>query len=226
MSLVIIPEIILLNTINNLLKLISENYNNQVDETTSLLYFIFGDLSLQRYGMFTQAKSVFITTKDNPRNLEVNIFFNTNRAHIPTIHIVMNDESPGEDGLGIDEGYNSQVNIDDEKYFRTYTRRFDTTYSLVITSDNSNEVLLIYHVLRNFLIQSIEHFSLSGLENPKISGSDIDINTELVPKNIFSRAMPISFSYEAQALSLHDYFIGNKSPADISVDEEDIFISE
>ena len=200
----IIPETIFLNTLKAILKLVRTDFANQVNESDTILYKIMHDSgALERYDMYVQTKKIIITKVDDPRAFDVNMFFNMNRVSVPTLHITVPSENTGQDGIGLDEGFQDSVfNDEDQTYHKVYTRRFDTTYSFVITSDNSNEVIALYHFVRALDIALINHFNLSGLEKIRISGGDVNINQALVPQNIFIRNIAINFSYEVSVQEL------------------------
>ena len=216
---IISPEIIIFNTLKSVLKHIRLDYDAKVNKSESLLGLMLEGLSIQRYDFLTQAESVFITLEDNPRHLDVNMFFNASRASIPTIHITLPSEDSAENGLGIDEGYTDDIEFTDD-YYTTFTRRFSTSYNLIITSDNTNEVVLIYHALKAFCQSLIPHFNAAGLENIKIAGRDIQLNTSLIPTNVFSRAVSLSFSYENTTPNL--FLTENMSIDDVVFNPSDI----
>lgn len=193
---IIVPEIIIFNTLKNILSFIREDFKANTDSEKTFLFRILGNLNLQRYGYFEQAKQVFVSETDNPRHLDVNMFFNSNRAAIPTLHLMLSSEKKGGDGIGIDQGFRDPE-FDDvtETYRHIYNRRFDTQYNIVITSDNSNETMLIYNVLRAILIPIFDHFNQTGIENIRLGGEDIRLDPHLVPPSIFIRSINMMFSY-------------------------------
>lgn len=199
---VIVPEVIVFQTVKAIIDLVASDYTAKADKTESLLYRILGNLQLQRYEFFEQAEAVFLRDSDNVRQLEVNMFFNTARASLPTIHITLPGETSGKDGLGIDQGYTDPLVDGDGNVTEGYTRRFDARYNVLITSENTNEVVLVYHVLRAMLISAFDHFSQSGLQNAKLSGQDLQINPQLVPEHIFFRGIGLYFEYEVNVPSL------------------------
>lgn len=213
------PEIILFNTFKAVIKAVRDDYAaNVADNTKSLLYQVLynnsattNDGKIQRYNLFEQAVKVFITTEDDLRHLDVNLFFNAKRASIPTLHITLPSEQEKNNSLGIGEGINEPLYIPDTTtptaYKRTFNRRFTATTNLVITSDNTNEIVLIYHFIRSLIISLMEGLSLTGLENLKLSGGDININTDLVPQGIYSRVIGISYEYNAEGIELSQHLV-------------------
>ena len=210
---IILPELILLDGIKKLLTLIRTDYQNNIADTTqSLLYRILNGNNLQRYKMFDQAVSVFITKPDDPRNLDVNLFFNAKRASIPTLHITLPSESEKNNVMAAGEGYRDPI-FDENigEYKKVFNRRFNAGYNMIITSDNTNEVVLIYHFMRSALISLSPHLTLAGLQNIKLSGGDLQLNSDIVPSNIFIRSTNINFEYDVEAIELSSSQLGGSN---------------
>lgn len=213
----IIPEIVLLQAYKLALSFLRKNYKEHIaDPTQSYLGLLLGSTNaVQRYKLLEQAKSVFYTTDDDPRALDVNLFFNAKRAAIPTIHITNPSENPLHDALALSEGF--QDNLFDEpnqQYLKVFNRRFQAKYNIVLTSDNTNEIILLYQVIRSITIAMIDHLQLAGLENIKLSGNDISLKSDLVPNNIFIKAIGIQFEYDVPAIAISalDYSLGDFKP--------------
>ena len=80
---------------------------------------------------------------------------------------------------------------------------FDVTYSLFITSDNQNEVILIYHFLKTIILSAYEQFSFRGLNNLWISGRDVTIDFDLEPMVAYHRTVAMSFHYNNTVADIH-----------------------
>lgn len=217
MQTLILPEIILLDAYKKALKYIRNNYNdNLADVTKSFLGIILGNSNaIQRYNLLDQSKKVFITTENDPRNLDVNLFFNASRASVPTIHITNPSDTLITNALSISEGYQDPIFDDVEQTFQTvFNRKFRAKYNIVLTSDNTNEILLMYNVIRSITISMMEHLELSGLQNIKISGADINLKSDIIPINVFIKAIGLEFEYDVVALKLDvtDFTLGDFIP--------------
>lgn len=210
----IVPDIILLDSYQNLLKLVRDDLSTKTDETKTLLYQILGTNSLQRYNMFDQSKKIFNDDVDNPRKLEINMFFNMARQGLPTIHIMMHAENSNANGIGLDEGFqeptytpvndeSDSTSISSYDVQKVYNRRFSSSYNVVFTSDNTNEILVMYHVFRALTIPLLDHLMMSGLENPKIKVEELMPISDMVPSNIFMRSINIEFEYEVKGFYLY-----------------------
>lgn len=203
----IVPETIILQTIESILAFIERDFNaNSLDETKSVLYRILNqNIGLQRYKFYEQSKKVFVSAIDNPRRIKANLGFNMQRNGIPTIHVIFPDDRSGVNGINIDEGYQDPVYDPISNLYRVvYSRRFDSNLKIVFTSDNTNEVILAYHLIRAMLIPTINHLSLAGLEQISFSGGDIAINDQLAPLNIYMRELVLNFSYDVNVQNFYD----------------------
>lgn len=200
---ILIPEILIHTSLKNLIKFIRDDYNTNIaDVQKSLLYRLLETNKIQRYDLAEQAAAILINNTDNPRHLDINMFFNAKRASIPTIHITLPSESEKNNTINVSEGFREPIYNDDNTYTTTFNRRFTAKTNIIITSDNSNEVVVLFHLIKSLLISLNAHFNASGLELPKLSGGDIQISQELVPSNIFIRAIGLEYEYDVEAQNL------------------------
>lgn len=193
------PEIVIFNIIKLGLDFISLDWKSKTDKTTSWLYKVVENISIQKIGFFAEAESIFIKQGGKARSLDVNLMYNMKDVKPPSIYISLgNENTSSQNAMGMDEGYQEQL-FDDLTYKSVFTRRFSANYNIVITSDNSNEVIIIYHVLKALLIGMYFHLHKNGIENLKLGGADLNINQSLMPKHLFSRAISLNFDYETSA---------------------------
>jgi len=199
-----IPEIILQDVIKKLLAYVRTDYANKVDKEQTILYYLLNDQVLRKYNFFEEAKSVFITKDTDQRHIAVNMMFNRDRQAVPTIHIMLPSENETDMTLGIGEGERLYITDQDDTSLvrKTFNKRFRSNYNIVVTSENANEVILIYHVLRSLLISANPHFNLKGLYNIKLGGRDLQINPDLVPSHIFMKSISFDCEYEVGAIEL------------------------
>jgi hypothetical protein len=215
-----IPEIIIANLVETVLKVIETDFNDHVEEKDTLLYYILGDNQYKKFYFFEQAKDIFLREYNHPRKIEVRMLFDAQRASLPTIHITMPQENNDSDGIGVDEGYEDNIlNTDKTTFHKTYTRAFGVQYNIIITSDNSLEVLLIYHLLKAMLISIFDHMELSGIRNPKLSGQDLQMNSDIVPVNVFVRGVGINFMYEESIPAFQEEQIIKSFTASYTINE-------
>ena len=192
------PEVVLYNLLNNTVRLLREDLAANVaaeTEENSILYRIFGvdesgeALKLNIYNFYKQAKKV-LSIKDN---LKVHYGYSLNTATSVDICILLPSEN-GKVGIGADEGYLTTV---EEDGFQNYnTQVFESNYQLMITSNNSNEVLVVYTLLKSVLLMLIDQLELFGFRNPRFSGQDVVMQEDLAPVPLFHKVLNIEFMYE------------------------------
>lgn len=231
---VTLPEIILLETLQSAIKFVRQEYADQSDKTQSYLYKLLNGAIIEKYDLFTQAVQVICGADDSPRLFKIDLMFNAKRDHVPSAHITLPSEMTGQgNGMGTDEGYanyieeagdiGGQFNGDfgDDYAIGTegtvrravLSRRISATYNIVIMSDNTNEVVLIYHFLRAILIALIPHLHIKGLSNVSFGGQDLQ-PYEGLGHNLHMRAITISLQYDTFVPSIFVIEMGNDVIAD------------
>ena len=203
MSSVIIPENILYNALESVIKYVRrdlEEYGK--DEKKSMLYRLLGEnidgkpLSMNRWNFFKQAKKIFL----DKNNLSVNFGYNFEVAKIISLHIILPSEQAAESAIGQDEGYGEDDEEDlTESYF---TQNFTSNYQVMLTSNNNSEVMTVYHILKSLLLMIVPHLEIMGLRLNKFSGNDIMFRDEMMPNGIFHKVLNISFNYELKVPQL------------------------
>lgn len=223
----IIPDIIIIDTLEIILKVLRDDYIAAVDKDTSLLKKIFEDLRLERYVFFDQIVSILITTEKDPDHIKVNASYDPERLKFPSIHVSLPSEQPGfADSLGVGEGDEGVVLNDADpnlatQYERQFNRGWNATYQIIIVSDNKNEILALYHLLKLGIVSTINHFELNGINNVKVGGMDLRGLDPSIPPGIFMRAITMSFGYESVAPGYFIETIINKINYTITVKQDD-----
>jgi hypothetical protein len=196
---ILMPEVVLYKTLKSIFQIVKDDFQNHVLEDT-ILYQMFGidecgnQLEWENFNYFKQAKELFI----DKNNIQVNLGYNMEVSDMACVHIMLPNETGRPFGIGADENYigYAEHQGNDETVQAIYTKMFDATYNLIITSENTLEVLLIYNFLKGAFISLYTHIELSGLRLPKISGQDIQLQSDLVPPHIFHRSLGLNFVYE------------------------------
>ena len=202
MSGILLPEIVIYNTLETIVKLLREDLQEHVsDEKETILYKLLGvdeegkPIKMNLYNYFKQAKKMILT----PDSLSVNFGYNQQVAKIISMHILLPSEQ-GSSTIGEDEGYIEDDIVDDngvktgtQQYF---TQMYDCTYQIMITSNNSSEVNVVYNILKSMLLMLVPHLELMGIRIPSLSGNDIMMQDDLSPVPIFHKVINISFKYE------------------------------
>ena len=199
---ILLPEFVIQRTLVTIVKMLRDDLEeNKGDETQSLLYKILGldeqgqALKLNLYDVFKQDKKI-VQTK---QNLSVNFGYNQEVANIISMHILLPSEQ-GSMTIGADEGYLEDDVFDDDGnkigVQQYYTQTYESTYQIMITSNNSAEVNVVYNILKSMLLMLVPHLELMGLRLPTLSGNDIVMQDDLVPVPIFHKVLNLSFKYE------------------------------
>jgi hypothetical protein len=220
--LVVVPEFILFETLESIFKFIRTDYAAAVtdgNEQKSFLYQLLRSTGFLRQKYYTMAKKVFLADIDDPRFLEVELIYNMQRMGPPTIYISHPGEQSGENGLSVDPNiggyvqYNTEGGLYDPEdhtqvegeYRETYTRRYNAGYQLMITSDNSNEVVMLYHILKALIttLQASGHLNLIGLENITLSGNDLQLrNDQGTTNKVYARALTVNIQYDTKTIEM------------------------
>ncbi len=198
---ILLPEFVIHKTLVAIVEMLRADLaEHAADDTQSLLYKILGTdeqgqpLQLNLYNVFKQAKKI-VQTKNN---LSVNFGYNQEVAQIISLHILLPSEQ-GKMAIGADEGYLSDDIVEDGKKVRVqnyYTQMYDATYQIMITSNNSAEVNVVYNILKSMLLMLVPQLELMGLRLPTLSGNDVVMQDDLVPVPLFHKVINLSFTYE------------------------------
>ena len=198
---ILLPEFVIHKTLVAIVEMLRADLaEHAADDTQSLLYKILGTdeqgqpLQLNLYNVFKQAKKI-IQTKNN---LSVNFGYNQEVAQIISLHILLPSEQ-GKMAIGADEGYLSDDIVEDGEKVRVqnyYTQMYDATYQIMITSNNSAEVNVVYNILKSMLLMLVPQLELMGLRLPTLSGNDVVMQDDLVPVPLFHKVINLSFTYE------------------------------
>jgi hypothetical protein len=180
------------------------------DIQKSYLYQVSQGQAFERYNYFEQLKSILIDNNiGHPRFVEIDLMFNAKRESVPSLHIINPSETLGQNSLGIGEGEEeNRVSIQGGVTYTVpvYTRRFKATYDVVIVSDNSNEVVALYSLLKTMVIATLGELNLQGLENILINGTDLTPYDSLVPKTMYMKVLRLSLEYTTSAISIAKAF--------------------
>ena len=196
MESIIMPEIVIYNALEEIIKYVRRDLSESDKDENTILYRLLGKdsedkpLKMNRWNFFKQAKSIF----KNEQNLSVNFGYNFEVAKIISLHIILPSEEAAESAIGQDEGYNDI--LDENGLTRFFTQNFRSNYQIMITSNNSSEVLTVYHILKSMLLIIFPHLEIMGLRLNKLSGNDVLFRDEMMPNGIFHKVLNLNFNYE------------------------------
>lgn len=204
-----VPEFVLKKTLTSALNFVRQDYAAAVtagDTTKSWLYRVCENQSFELYNFFTQAVQIVCSDTDDPRYLEVQLMFNAERQSPPSIHITLPAEQtmPNGNGLGQDEDYFENqfvTDADPDNHVMAsvdpiLTRRYSAIYNVVVTSDNSNEIIFLHHFIKALLTACVPHLHFYNLQNIALGGQDIQPYNEATSNNLYMRAVQVSLQYD------------------------------
>lgn len=190
-----LPELKLKKICDTLLNYLKEDIKeaiNNNEENKSYLYLLFHEDSLDTNMSvyYNQAKEIFLRKEENSRYLKVSPIFDRNRAGLPTIHIMVPQDSESILQLGDTEG-----GFYKERGTDKLERGFKTQFQFVITSDNILEVYLIIYIIRALLIGSTPDLAAVGFIDPSFSTQDLNIRQDVLPANVYMKGILMAASY-------------------------------
>lgn len=197
MESIIMPEVIIYNALESIISCVRKDLREKEEDASTMLYRLLGEnidgkpMKMNRWNFFKQAKSIFT----DEQNLSVNFGYNFEVAKIISLHIILPSEEAAESAIGQDEGYGDEID-DNGNLNRFFTQNFRSNYQIMITSNNSSEVLTVYHILKSMLLMIFPHLELMGLRLNKISGNDVLFRDEMMPNGVFHKVLNLSFNYE------------------------------
>ena len=217
----LIPEIIIEKILRQMILITTLDLKKNSNELEkSLLGYIFGkseksdSISLDSYNFLEQSKHVF-KSSEGSRKITTSVGYNLKMVDLgkPHIHILLpSDSSSGAQigsGIGGDSGY--MEDSDAGTYRNVMTQGSEATYNLMLTTDNVNEMMLVYHWLKSCSLTFSSQFELRGLQNVSIGGNDLQFNDELIPPNVFHRNFNLSFTYLFRGVDLFSSKYGDMS---------------
>lgn len=205
----VIPDIILVDTLNLAIDAIREDYvAHETDGTIqeSFLYLLLNSLGIGRYNLIKNAVEIFGTTPEHPKHIDkVKLSYDHNSSKSPAVFVTLPSENDRNNSLQVGSGDQEPLYIgsdsEDDQYREQYMRRYFATYQVVIICENRNEMIVLYHVIKSLLTASIGHLTIEGLQNIKLGGQDLRLSP-VVSDKLFTRAITISFEYEQVIPSL------------------------
>ena len=191
-----IPEYILHSQVSQVISFIRKDLKTNSNTLNKSVFFQITDgMIFEGLNFWEQSKGIFENDEESGRFLKADLIYNATKDTPPNIYINCPSEvvMGGGNGMGVDEGYSEKV----------LTRRYSATYDIVINSDNSNEVIILYHILRSLLVSLTNHLSTLGLENISISGQDLMPNQEVQSqqRGFYMKVIRMHLEYESSALN-------------------------
>lgn len=220
----IIPEIIIYNFLKHFCDVLKESIEqNSNDSIIDEVYK--GIEKIGRFDPISESKRIF----EKKDSLNIKFGLNINSADFPSVHIILPDEHIEWETIGWDTEY---IENEDNTNTELNSIHFTTDYNLLILDKNADTVVYIYHILKYMFLSYHTQLELAGFETLKISGRDLIQQSGILPLEVFSRNLTLSFKYTREFLSLkqlnrigHSIKTSNKQ-IDIAIKEEELNIDE
>lgn len=185
-----LPEVEIYKYLNTFLSTIKTSidadYNNNIIDKV-----FYGVTAVGRFNPKKEAKELFKKSEA----LNIRFGFNISTNELPAVHILLPDERLEIETIGFDGEYEN-----DGEGIKTQSNSviYQSEYNLLIIDKNADMAIFIYHVLKYMFLSYFEHLELDGFQTLKVYGRDLITQQGLVPQNIYSRSLILSFKHTRQ----------------------------
>ena len=190
----ILPEAVLMNILTGIKNEIVTNEDSTIPDEEKILERLLGENVYGDFSYPKEARELFLRDLESPRYVKIKEAYDRDHGGGPTIHITLPDESIAHNFIGVGEDSDVVYTNSDGSSTVVKEGGIDSTYNLVITSSNKQEVLILYSVFKAALLSLMSELEEYGLENCQISGREIMMDRK-APENFYSRAIIIKFTY-------------------------------
>ncbi len=196
---IVIPELIIKAVVDGIVTMIHRDIEASPVKEDTLLYGIFEKLKYNSFVYYDQAVALFTINKGKSRQLKTKLSFDGDVSSPPIIYVTSGSDEFASAGIGRIES--ESVETKDKKVRSINSCRFAGKTSIVLISDNQEEVLVMYHTMRAMLLATIDTLSTSGIEDCRLGGGDVSLNEEMTPKGMFIKAISMTYQYEVRVPS-------------------------
>jgi hypothetical protein len=109
--------------------------------------------------------------------------------------VTQSQDSEASQGIGGNVNAMGPIEFADDTHSDTNVRIYNTSFNITIVSDNSFEAILIYEMVRALLVLLEESISSCGIMNMSISGTDITLNSNLIPQGVYIKSLILRGQY-------------------------------
>lgn len=203
----LIPDAAIFTLLTTAFDFLRKDFENQIDEKQSYLYYLTNNISMQRVDVFKESKSIFLNNDPTSRErLTVNLGWPQTMREGVNVTITNPGEQYAQNVLSVDESpyiveefiYNNNDPENETNHYRhSYGRRYQANFKIIITGLGTNEILVVYNVIKSILISfdGTGHLNYMGFQNVKISGQDMEIRSDIV-KHKWAKSLNLTFDYE------------------------------
>lgn len=169
----------------------------------SLLYQMFGTQKQGKMDFFSQVGGILKRKfgKGNSRVLDIKTGFHINKTDLPNISVLLPNEEPKYEQAGLTQGQPCNFYVGGKRA-NIASEHYQTQYTLLITSDNENEVVALYHFLKGLMLAGRNQYQFRGLEGIRVTGRDLSMDFDLAPTQLYHRGVGLSFHYDNNIASI------------------------
>ena len=164
---------------------------------------MFGTQKQGKMDFFTQVKGILARKfgKGNSRVLEIRTGFHINKTDLPNISLLLPSEEPKYEQAGLTQGKPCNF-YKDGKMAHISSEHYQTQYTMLISSDNENEVVALYHFIKGLMLAGRNQYQFRGLEGVKVTGRDLSMDFDVAPTQLYHRGVGIGFHYDNNIASI------------------------
>lgn len=200
-----VSELVLLTVVKSVINIILEDTKKNIENRENMflteLFSSVDSPKISKFDILDEAISIFSRTVKDPRYPTVDLSYNPKHNRPLTLFLSLGQENYNQNSIGNDQSEIS-YDIHQQEYDLLNKRRFDQMHNIYIYSDSHTEVIVIYHVLKMAFISCLDWLGIKGFDNITISGQDIAIQGDSLPKNMHYRILSIKFNYEIKVPNL------------------------
>lgn len=207
----IIPDVLVYNLINGIISHLKQDLDSKNDKTKTKLYKLLHKNNIQKLNYFNDAVSILSRkeSEGSQRFLSVRRGFDMEKANTPTIHIEDMEFHPSDDksfaGM-IGDVYEENNEVGN---YPVYTVTNEGSISIMITSDNKNEVDIINQILWSIIYSAYDSFQLYGIYNLKLRGGGISLNEDIAP-HVIGKILNLEFFFYKEIPAIYNFEEINK----------------
>lgn len=176
--------------LDNLIAWVVADQNSASSTSDKWLYSVFNGVTNGNYDYHTQILDILLRGDDDSDKLETRLMFDSTRANLPTIHIHLPSEKKGTFN-SIGKGAQLTDTLIDDNVVECFEQSYISTYDLIITGANTDEIILIYEFLKAILTAGALTVA-NTFELFDYSGAELMTNSELIPYLTFYRAISVT----------------------------------
>ena len=202
-GLLLIPEARMFQVLEGLVEFIRcEIKDPNVAEQDSFLYLLLQGNYDSTIDYYNEAKNIFSKSEKDERFLVIKQSLDKSRLQLPTVTLLVDDEKlHKKNSVGQGQGDYPNLELSDGSVRATFAKRYNSSFQVLVSSDNVAEVMIVEAVIKAGLVSIFETFDNSCLQNPKVETSAISLDDSAI--NASYRSISVDFFYDLVTPSIY-----------------------